>query len=76
MEAVILIVCTAMAIAWVYVVCGAIIALVRWAPVLIAGILAAAASSALGADGFSLLHLPHARLWHCGFKSACAPGGQ
>jgi|GEM_PF-3627989 len=48
--AVILLVCMAMAIACVYVLCEAIIALVCWAPVLVVGILATAASSALGAD--------------------------
>lgn len=50
MEAVILTVCAAVAILFIYMVSEVIIGFVRWAPVLIGGVLAPAAASALGAD--------------------------
>lgn len=50
MEAVILTVCAAVVMLFIYMVSEVIIAFVRWAPVLIGGVLAAAAVSALGAD--------------------------
>ncbi len=50
MEAVILTVCAAVAILCIYLVSETIVAFLRWAPVSIGGVLAAAATSALGAD--------------------------
>lgn len=50
MEALILPVCSAVAILLIYMVSEVILAFVRWAPVLIGGLLAAAAATALSAD--------------------------
>lgn len=50
MEALILTVCSVVAFLFIYMVSEVILAFVRWAPVLIGGLLAAAAATALGAD--------------------------